>query len=267
MGIESATRFICCALSNAAAHILVWAALFEVYMTALDLIKGAMRLCQIIATGETPAPEEANDALEILNELMESLSIGTLSVWNQPTQTFNLVPSQFNYTIGPSANFNTVKPERIIDAYINDNGISYPVTLVTQQQYDELAFKAQPSPYPCYLLHISGPAVGNIVLWPVPNKAITLTLNMDAQFTPFASLTDTVTWPPGYKKMIRYLLAIDICADFGVDVPAVVVAGSLEASAAVKRLNSKLVTPLRYDYAINGRRGYGQLLTGLSGGY
>ena len=236
-------------------------------MIVLDLIKSSMTMMGIIATGEAPEAEEANDALETLNEILETLSIGTLSTWNQPTQTFTLVPAQQTYTIGSGANFNTVKPERIIDAYITDSGISYPVAIVSQEYFDAIAYKAQPSPRPSYLVYQAAPTTGNIILWPVPNKAVTLTINTTTMFTPFSTLADVINWPLGYKRMIKFLLAKELGIDYGAEITPDFNERLSDAVSAVKRLNNKTNTPISYDQTLTGANSYNQLLVGLSGGY
>ncbi len=236
-------------------------------MIVLDLIKGSLRLIGAISTGETPEAAEANDALQTLNELQESLSLDTLSVWKQPTQTFSLVPSQQTYTIGPAANFNTVKPDRIIDAYINDSGISYPISIISQQLFDSLAYKAQPGPYPCYLVYQNGPDTGNIVLWPAPNKVVTITLNMSNQFVPFSNTAQVISWPGGYKRMIKYLLAKDLATEYGIQLSQEFADSMKEAVSAVKRINSQTSTPMSFDPTLTQGRTYNQLIVGISGGY
>jgi hypothetical protein len=236
-------------------------------MIVLDLIKGSLRLIGALSTGETPEAPESNEAMQLLNELLETLSIGTLSTWSQPTQTFTLVPSQQTYTIGPAANFNTVKPERIIDAYVTDAGISYPVAIVSQEYFDAISYKAQPSPYPCYLVYQGTPTAGNIILWPSPNKAVTLTINCTTLFTPFATLSDTVLWPNGYTRMIRYLLAKDLASEYGIELSREFADSMNDAVAAVKRLNNKTNTPICYDQTLTGNHSYNQLIVGISGGY
>lgn len=236
-------------------------------MVVLDLIKGSLRLIGAISTGETPEAAEANEALVMLNELLETLSIGTLSVWDKPTQTFALVPGQQNYTIGFGSNFNVERPERIIDAYISDNGISYPVAIVSQEYFDALSYKGQPSPYPCYLLYQNQPAAGNIILWPVPNKAVSLTINAGPQYTPFVALSDVINWPLGHARMVRYLLAKDLATEYGVTLSNEFRDSMSDAVGAVKRLNNKEITPICYDQTLTGEHSYNQLLVGISGGY
>lgn len=235
-------------------------------MVAYDIIKGALRLIGAIQTGETPEAAEANDCLEMLNQLLETLSISGLVVWDQQPQSFSLVAGQSNYTIGSSANFNTTRPVKIRDMYVTDNGVSYPVTQITQEAYDALSVKTQTGPWPIYALYVNNATTGNIIVWPVPNRVTTFTLNIDAQFSALV-MNDDISWPPGYSSMVKYLLALDIADDFDKDISPQLYSKAMEKKAAVMRNNTKSNTPITYDYALTGCGSYNQLITGLSGGY
>jgi len=47
--------------------------------TAIDLINSSARLAGILASGETLTSDEANDALNVLNDVLEGWSTGTIS--------------------------------------------------------------------------------------------------------------------------------------------------------------------------------------------
>ena len=42
------------------------------YVTSSDIIYGALRLINVLSSGETPSAAEGNDALEILNLMMDN---------------------------------------------------------------------------------------------------------------------------------------------------------------------------------------------------
>lgn len=228
-------------------------------MTALDLIKGSLRLIGAIETGETPEAVEATDALAILNQLLETLSLSSQGVFNQLPQTFNLVASQSTYTIGAGGNFNTTAPIDILDAYVTSNGISFPVEIINQTKYDSIVNKTQQSTYPIYLLQQNTVPLGNIIVWPVPSSASTLTINITAQFAQIP-LTSTVitTWPPGAARMIRYLLALDLAEEYGSPITPTLQMKAQEAKADYMRANSLPTPSMRFDSSIcGGAHGYG----------
>ena len=220
-------------------------------MTALDLIKGSLRLIGAIETGETPEAEESADALVILNQLLESLSLSSQGVFNQPTQTFNLVASQSTYTIGTGGNFNTVSPVNIQDAYTVQNGISYPIEIIGQELYDAIGNKTQQSTYPLYLLHQNTSPLGNIILWPVPSAVVPLTINISAQFAQIPLLATVITtWPVGAARMIRYALAIDLAEEYGSVITQTLMMKAAESKSDYMRANARPMPPMTFDGAL-----------------
>lgn len=217
-------------------------------MTALDLIKGSLRLIGAIETGETPEAAESTDALDILNQLLESLSLSSQGVWNTTTQTFNLVSGQSTYTIGSGGNFNTTAPITISDAYTVQNGVSYPIEIIGQEFYDAIINKTQQSTYPLYLLYQNTAPLGNVILWPVPSAIVPLTMNISAQFGQIATLSTSITtWPPGASRMIRYLLAIDLAEEYGSPITQTLLMKAAEAKADYMRANARPMPPMTFD--------------------
>lgn len=68
--------------------------------TANDLIIGALRFINQYAPGESLAASDAQDALQTLNDLLESLSTDEASVYASNENTFNYTSGQYQYTIG-----------------------------------------------------------------------------------------------------------------------------------------------------------------------
>lgn len=68
--------------------------------TALDLIVGALRNINALASGETPNANDANDALQVMNDLLESWSVEKLLVFASVENIMLFNPGQYIYTIG-----------------------------------------------------------------------------------------------------------------------------------------------------------------------
>jgi hypothetical protein len=68
--------------------------------TAESIITGALRFCNVYAPGESLAADDAADALEMLNDLLESLSTDQASVYASSEEVFSYVGGQYRYTIG-----------------------------------------------------------------------------------------------------------------------------------------------------------------------
>jgi hypothetical protein len=68
--------------------------------TALDIIKGALRRMNEYAAGETLNDDDANDALSVLTDLLDSLSNEHLACYSRVENVFNLTSGKNIYTVG-----------------------------------------------------------------------------------------------------------------------------------------------------------------------
>jgi len=70
--------------------------------TAGDIINGSLRLIGVLAEGETPSSETAQDALNAMNQMIQSWNIERLSVFSTLDQVINWLPGTISGTLGPS---------------------------------------------------------------------------------------------------------------------------------------------------------------------
>ena len=74
----------------------------------IDIITGALKDIGALAAGEAPTPDAAQDALDMLNLLVDQWSNENMMVFNIQEIIWNVIPGQVQYTIGPNhttANF------------------------------------------------------------------------------------------------------------------------------------------------------------------
>ena len=72
-------------------------------MTApIDIISRALKDIGALESGETPTPDAAQDAFDMLNDLVDQWSNEDMMVYNTTEIIFPLVPGQVQYTIGPT---------------------------------------------------------------------------------------------------------------------------------------------------------------------
>lgn len=69
-------------------------------ITANDVILGALRFINVYAPGEPLDSSDATDALETLNNLLDSMSTSKQAVFASNENTFTYTPGQYQYTIG-----------------------------------------------------------------------------------------------------------------------------------------------------------------------
>lgn len=217
--------------------------------TAIDLINSSARLAGILASGETLTADEANDALNVLNDVLEGWSTGTISAWETPNEAFTLVPGQAQYTIGPGGDFNTERPVQIEAAYTTINGVDFPIQIIDLLQYNLLSLKTLSEQIVLQMAYVNDMPLGRILMWPVPSTAVPITFGVSRIITPMASLSAAINYPQGAAKALRYTLAIELAAEFGTDVPASVRQTYEDAMADYKNANRRQVRSL-YDTAI-----------------
>ena len=76
--------------------------------TAIDIISRALKDIGALEAGETPTPDAATDALDMLNDMLDQWSNEDMMVFNFTEIIFPVIAGQTQYTIGPNpstANF------------------------------------------------------------------------------------------------------------------------------------------------------------------
>jgi hypothetical protein len=71
--------------------------------TPFDIISGALKDIGALEAGETPSNDSAQDALVMLNGIVDQWSNEEMMVFNMTEIIFNVNPGQVQYTIGPTA--------------------------------------------------------------------------------------------------------------------------------------------------------------------
>lgn len=198
--------------------------------TALDQIKGALRLLTILGEGEEPTAVMASDALMAMNQMLDSWSTESLSVYATQDQVFTWPANTATRTIGLTGNFVGNRPIEVDDStYFRDTttGVSYGLKIINQQQYNGIALKTATSTYPQFLWINMDVPDATLTVYPVPTKSLEFHIVSVEELAQPATLTTTLVFPPGYKRMFKFCLACEIAPEYG-----------LEPSSAVKRAAS-----------------------------
>lgn len=227
--------------------------------TALDILKRALRLLGVYAAGEEPSPEETTDGLASLNDLMDELSLGDM-VYAKSLDQITLTANQPSVTVGPSGATVTTRPMEVLDdSYIVIGSQTYPLQVMTLQEYNDIGLKQQTSIPRGIWSQMDMPNI-TVTLWPVPNQTMTLMLWSQKALASFPTLTTAVSLPPGYKKALAYLLAIDIAPEYEVEPSALVLRGATNARRMIEAKNfeppmlvlpAEIRSPARYNILTN----------------
>lgn len=225
--------------------------------TAQTIINGALRLLQVASTDVVLTADEANDALESLNQMIDGWSNESLMLYHVTREQFTCIPAHNPHTIGASGDFATTVPMNIEAATVTVGGVDYPILPIDYDDYAVIKLKTLQNVYPEYFyLDKSSPVLANLYMYPVPSTASTINLYSRKPLTSFASLTDNVTLPPGYERALKYALAVELAPEYQVSAGQDVIALAIAAKASLKRTNKRPLT-LQIDpgaLAVSGKR-------------
>lgn len=205
--------------------------------SALELITRAMKIAGVLGQNETPDSGQADDGLQMLNDMLDSMSTDRTSIFTITQETFSLINGQNSYTIGVGGDFNTTRPIKIDNLVVNVNSISFPVREIDAQDYANIANKALTSGIPQYFYYDQAFPLGRIYLYGAPTTGVTITTGKWAQLTQFADLTTQYTFPPGYYRMLSYNLAKEICPQYGMSLTPEAAQIATESYALIRDRN------------------------------
>lgn len=181
--------------------------------TARDFIRSVLRLIQAVRKNESVAADEAVDALAALNELLGSWSNDSLKILNREREFFNIT-SGSSYTIGLGASLNTVRPIKIIDAFVRIGDIDFPLTEIDDTEYSNIGFKGIESNIPQFFNYDNAYPTGTIRIFPKLTGNAELHIISEKPLSEVANLNSTLDLAPGVKRALKYNLAIDIAPEY-----------------------------------------------------
>lgn len=325
--------------------------------TCLNIIQGALRRINSYQSGEPLATQDAEDCLDILNDLLDSLSLdkdlifganenilswtagqklyrvgnpvctllgsqpftGTLAigsptisgVTNMPanlvaganaayavgsgsilTDTAGLIP--INTTVlafdavaqtvtmsanatGTSAGSDTVtytvpgdfpiaRPLRITNGFTRFNNLDFTLNVcATESKYTEILYKAQPGPWPIVAWYNQQFPYGLLNVYMAPGNNAEVHLFTDTILENL-TLNQVIIMPQGYNRMLKWVLAKEICSEYGFPLSPAITTNAAESMALIKAMNAKPAATAKYDNELaRGNRGDAGWI--LRGGY
>lgn len=180
--------------------------------TAGDLILLSLREAGVVGVGQTAQAQDFNDSLKLLNGMISQWRRRRWLVYHLVETTFQANGALF-YTVGPTGDFDIVRPDTIESAFFRQNvstvpnNVDYPLKpLRARENYNEIALKSLAS-FPQVFFYDSGWPLGKLYVWPLPDDSYELHINTKAVLQEFASLTDEIDLPPEYEEALHYNLA------------------------------------------------------------
>lgn len=251
------------AVNPVAANVKVTNNIGQLY-TGNDIIRAAMRLIQVSAVDVDLTAQELKDGLESFNRMLDSWSLDEMMLYQVTREQFPLVTNQNPYSIGLGGDFETVRPTRIVGAYLElNNGsipVDYPMQVLNWDDYDAIRLKTLSTNFPNYLYYQPSFPLGEIYIYPVfaPNDPATIGpayLHLTS-WKPLPIIVDPTApleFPPGYWEAIVYGLATRIAQEYQFQIREDTITIAREAIKRLKRINQRTPT-LQTDVAFINQR-------------
>ena len=220
--------------------------------TARNLISRAFRTLGLIKPGDAMPEADYAEALAEMNSIMESLSNSADFAFCS-SQAHLILSGQQTVTIGPTGVIVTKRPIKIQSAYVDRNGISYPVSVIDGEQYDALTYKAQQGANTQAIYYDATYPDGTIYLYPIADGC-TLHMSVLQSVKQFASTSVSIDMPEGYEDAIMLALAIRMAPSYGKQVNPDTKQAARRAMNAIKVTNQVIPTMDLPD-AVMGRSG------------
>jgi hypothetical protein len=206
--------------------------------TCLDIIARSLRLVGVVSAGETQSAVDAETGLEALNNLLESLSISRPMAPGATEEVFTLTAGQTDYTIGVGQDFNTDLPVSIDESsFVRVGGLDYPISLMSLDEWSEIPLKHLSSFIPSNLYYKRNASNGELRFYPAPGSGVEFHCASWKPLTRYAALTDEMSLPYGYERMIGYILASELAPEYGREVSATVARLAYGARRQIKAAN------------------------------
>ena len=234
--------------------------------TARDVIESSLRLIGVLATGEAAGANDSSEALAVFNELLESLSNDRLMVFEVSRDTYTLTANTNPHTLGPSTESPDLagdRPIRIETASLIESGknVEHPIDIVDYRRWAAVRDKSTTSTIPYFMWCEKEPSTVKIWLYPICSATNTLVLYTWKALVSSLALATTLAYPPGYRRMLRYTLAVDLAAEFGTPLDPEIRRISWESKQSLKGSN-KEAPIMGFDRALSGGKGYWDYRTG-----
>ena len=201
-------------------------------LTAVELIKSAMRVCRVLVAGGSLTATETTDGMEALNILLKAYSTKGLKLWSHKEFTLTPVATIATYTFGDST---YSMPESAIDVVqVNVKSLVSPYTETELAKYSRddwrgIPTKSQAGQPTCFYfdpnVNIRSDATANyrgaVKVWPVPDAAFVAASTLQLHYVePLADITlstDYVEIPASWYRALKWNLALELATEF--DVP------------------------------------------------
>lgn len=206
-------------------------------VTPRTVINDAFRALGVLRPGHTPAEDAVDEALRLLNDILDSWQLEKLMVY-AVSGTGYVIPAAGSYfTMGPTGTLSTAAPVKVESAGWLKTGMpEQPIEVLTLDRWraGQQGIYLD-GVYPLTTLHVNPAAMGGE----------TLMLYAWALVTSFVSADLPYDFPPGYSLALRWNLALQLApsALINAKIPTIlynrIEAQAIESKATIKSFHSE----------------------------
>jgi hypothetical protein len=226
-------------------------------IVTLNLLRRTAVLIGMIPAGAQLGAQDSNDMLSTLNEMLDSWSTESLSVYGQIDQEFSVTSGKSSYTWGVGGDWNAIRPVRVQNMSYVWQGERFAMREMTQQDYNSILDKDQTAQIADRWVYINTFPNGTITLFPTPSDVGSVSVQSDRILDNIPNLNTVISLPPGYLRALRFCLAVELWPEYPnpqIDINTIK-AISIKAKANIKVANQKDEL-IRFD-SVPGVNSYG----------
>lgn len=217
-------------------------------VTARDIIQDTLELLGIYSPGDQISAADLARSLTTLNSMMDVWSNESLACFDWITQTFPLVPGQYQYTIGAaSLNPDIIgeRPLRVSDAvgsaFLLDYNLNrYLMNVVDNQTWNIQTTAVANSDLPDHLFYDPQFPLGVVNVWPTPSVGYTCSFMSYRQLGDFDTPDSVFSLPPGYRRAIVTNLCLSLKPYFtSATIDSLIMSEAMVTKGIIKRNNMR----------------------------
>lgn len=212
--------------------------------TVRDLLTKAFKFVHVLGANEPMDDDEASDALDVLNDIIEQANIDKMLAYQKTEIVFAFQTNKAVYTVGPAVHAPDVvapRPVEILSAFSRRNNVDLPMFVAAKEDYDRIQQKnVGISGWQQMVYYEPAWPVGTLTFYMIPlDTSTSAHLTVMAEIPPFINLDQTVTLPPGYAFWLQCKVGERLSPEYGMPFTTKMQDILTEAEASVKRNNMK----------------------------
>lgn len=181
-----------------------------------QMIVSAYTMIGELAANEVPSADMQATGLEIVNSVINELSVGSIYIPFQSTYTFTMVTGQSNYTISDILLNPTLVDNRIVDLIFANYAVPtpgsdtliYPIKVLEQSDYYLAARQTTVLSRPSTVLLYKHAESSELIFYPAPDQPYVVTLQVKSIISNIQNGTgEMVEFLPFYYSYFKYELA------------------------------------------------------------